>query len=70
MNADRLGSMETGPAERVEQRRDLANVRARAAQCRRLVASVGDQRTATTLRAMAEEYEEEARQMEQSLRSH
>ena len=36
-------------------------LRAQALRCRRLAASVGDQRTVTTLKAMAAEYEERAR---------
>jgi hypothetical protein len=42
----------------------LAALRVRVAQCRRLAAAAGDQRTADTLHAMAAEYEEQARRIE------
>jgi DNA-binding transcriptional regulator LsrR (DeoR family) len=44
--------------------RHLADLRARAAQCRRLAAGIGDRHTVATLTEMAGEYEEQARQLE------
>jgi hypothetical protein len=46
--------------------RELTELHARALQCRRLAAGIGDQRTADTLKTMASEYEEQARQAETS----
>ncbi len=48
----------------ITRQRDLAGLRARAVQCRRLAAGIGDQRTANTLKEMATEYEERMRQAE------
>jgi PAS domain S-box-containing protein len=45
----------------VTQARQAEYLVAQALRCRRLAASVGDQRTVTTLKAMAAEYEEQAR---------
>jgi hypothetical protein len=45
--------------------RDFSALHERAMQCRRLAAGIGDQRTADTLKQMASEYEEQARQAEQ-----
>jgi hypothetical protein len=51
------------PAEEAQEHA-LTELHARALQCRRLAASIGDQRTADTLKQMAKEYEEQARQAE------
>jgi PAS domain S-box-containing protein len=48
----------------ITQQRHIATLRARAVQCRRLAAGIGDQRTANTLKEMATEYEEQALQAE------
>ena len=52
------------PAEEAQERA-LSELHARALQCRRLAAAIGDQRTADTLKALAKEYEEQARQADQ-----
>lgn len=49
------------PAEEAQEPA-LTNLHARALQCRRLAAAIGDQRTADTLKALAKEYEDQARQ--------
>jgi len=49
----------------ITEQRHCATLLARAAQCRRLAAGVGDQRTADTLHQMAAECEDQARRMEQ-----
>jgi hypothetical protein len=51
---------QTGVAED----RNVSDLHARAVQCRRLAAGIGDERTANTLKQMASEYEEQARQAE------
>jgi PAS domain-containing protein len=48
----------------ITQQRHIAALRARAMQCRRLAAGIGDQRTADTLKQMATEFDDQARQAE------
>lgn len=48
----------------VTERRQAPYLRAQAARCRRLAASMGDERTSATLRSMAAEYDEQAGRIE------
>jgi hypothetical protein len=58
-----MGMHSDQPAEKAQEPA-LTELHARALQCRRLAAAIGDQRTADTLKAMAKEYEEQARRAE------